>query len=71
MGGVRMVEKLRLVAIELQMVPIRTAVYFSNIKTLFSEQGDIADNAYVTERLPKFFAELLWYARALKKARDQ
>ena len=69
MGGVRMVEKLRLVAIELQMVPIRTAVYFSNVKTLFDEQDNITDPSY-PERLQKFFGELLWYAKALKAARE-
>ena len=68
MGGVRMVEQLRLVAIEFQMVPIRKAVYFSNAGKLFDEQGDIADESY-HERMKAFFEELLWYAKALKTAR--
>jgi NAD(P)H-dependent FMN reductase len=64
MGGVRMTEQLRLVAIELQMVPISKAVYFSNVKTLFDEQGNITDESYY-ERLKKVFEELLWYTKAL------
>src|SRR3989344_1622803 len=68
MGGGRMVEQLRLVAIEFQMVPSRKAVYFSNAGKLFDEQGDIADESY-HERMKAFFEELLWYAKALKTAR--
>jgi len=70
MGGVRVVEQLKLVAIEFQMVPIRNAVYFSNIRKLFDEQGNITDDTY-SERLQKFFEELIWYAKALKQAREQ
>lgn len=70
MGGVRMVEQLRLVAIEFQMVPISKAVYFSNIRKLFDEQGNITDEAY-PERLEKAFEELLWYAKLLKAAREE
>ena len=69
MGGVRMVEQLRLVAIEFQMVPISKAVYFSNAGKLFDKQGDITDESY-HERMKAFFAELLWYAKALKAARE-
>ncbi|MEK7518064.1 MAG: NAD(P)H-dependent oxidoreductase, partial [Patescibacteria group bacterium] len=37
MGGARMVEQLRLVSIELQMVPIEKAVYFSNVENIFEK----------------------------------
>jgi len=70
LGGARVVEQLRLVAIEFQMVPMRNAVYFSNINNLFDEQGNITDESYA-ERLQKLFEELLWYTKALKQARDQ
>lgn len=69
LGGARMVEKLRLVAIELQMVPIRSAVYFSNIRELFDETGNIKDDSY-EKRTETFLKELVWYARALKQARE-
>lgn len=69
LGGARMVEVLRLSLIELQMVPIRNAVYFSNIMTLFDENGFILDKSY-HERLKTFFDELVWYANALKAGRE-
>jgi len=71
LGGARAVEQLRLVAIEFQMVPIRSAMYFANIKELFDEKGDITDPQYFTGRLKTFFEELLWYAKVLKTAREQ
>ena len=70
MGGVRAVEQLRLVAIEFQLVPIREAIYFSNVHKLFDEEGNITDESYIGQTKP-FFEELLWYARALKAAREQ
>ena len=69
-GGVRVVEQLRLVAIEFQMVPIREAIYFSNVHKLFDEEGNITDESYIGQT-KSFFEELLWYARALKAAREQ
>lgn len=69
MGGVRVVEQLRLVAIALKMVPISSAVYFSNISSLFDEQGNITDSSY-EKRMTNFFTELSWYAKALKQARE-
>jgi NAD(P)H-dependent FMN reductase len=70
LGGARMVEVLRIALIELQMAPIRLAVYFSNVYTLFDDSGNIKDASY-EERLKNFFDELVWYARALKAARNQ
>lgn len=64
-----MVEVLRISVIELQMVPIRNAVYFSQIKELFDEAGVIQDDAYA-ERVTGMLDELTWYAQALKVARD-
>ena len=69
LGGARMVEQLRLVSIELQLVPIRNAVYFSNVTKLFDEQDNLLDPSY-HERLKKMFDELDWYARVLKQGRE-
>lgn len=68
MGGVRMVEQLRSVCIELGAVPILEAVYFSNIEKLFDDTGVIQDEAYY-RRVGKMLDELTWYATALKTAR--
>ncbi len=70
LGGGRMVEQLRLVAIELQMVPIRSAVYFPSVWEAFDEQGNAKDPAY-PDHIKTFLDELLWYAKALKAAREQ
>lgn len=70
-GGARMTQALRIVAIELQMVPMRSAVYFSNAKELFDEAGKIKEEEAYTKRLQKLFGEIVWYAEALKSARQQ
>jgi NAD(P)H-dependent FMN reductase len=69
MGGGRMTEQLRQVAIELGMVPIREAVYFFRVGTLFDESGTIQDASYA-QRVAKMLDELVWYATALKRARQ-
>jgi len=70
MGGARMVEQLRLVAVELHMVPTREAVYFSSVRNLFNEDGSIKDPEPYIPRIKKMMDELLWYAKALKEARS-
>jgi NAD(P)H-dependent FMN reductase len=69
LGGARCVEQLRQVAVELHMMPIREAVYFSNIRNLFDEKEQIKDTNY-SERLKTFFEELTKYAEALRKTRQ-
>lgn len=69
MGGGRMMEQLRLVAIALKMVPVPFEVYFTNIKERFDEHGVIIDPAY-RERVQKFLDEFVWYARTLKAGRE-
>ncbi|MBI2004632.1 NAD(P)H-dependent oxidoreductase [Patescibacteria group bacterium] len=72
-GGARAIEQLRMNAIELQMAPIRAAVhipgeqYFpvvfgkTEAKDLFASQSKKAET---------MITQLLWWARALKKARE-
>jgi len=69
LGGARVTEVLRLALIELQMVPIRNAVYFANVENLFDESGRIKDESYA-DRLKNMFDELVWYAVALKVQRE-
>lgn len=66
LGGTRMVEQMRLVAVELKMIPIREALYFSNVKERFDEKGRIKDPAYYQEKVNKFLENLVFYAEALK-----
>lgn len=70
LGGARMVEQLRLVCIELHMIPLREAIYFPKVQDLFDSQGLIKDNTY-TARVKTFLDELKMYAEALKAARNK
>jgi NAD(P)H-dependent FMN reductase len=70
LGGARVVEQVKLVAIELHMTPIRESVYFSNARDLFHEDATIKDTSY-DARVGKMIDELIWFAEALKKARQR
>jgi len=70
LGGGRMVEQLRQVAIELKMVPIREAVYFPAVWDAFNPDGTPKDQS-VHKRLETFFKELFWYAEVLKEGREK
>ena len=70
LGGARMVEQLRLVVIELRMIPIREALYFSDIYNLFDKNGEIQDKLYY-KRTKVFLDELIWHSKALKTAREK
>jgi len=71
LGGGRMVEQLRSIAVEFSMVPLHEAVYFSNVWTLFDESGALKNPTPYRERVAKMLDELIWYARALKCAREE
>jgi NAD(P)H-dependent FMN reductase len=67
LGGARMVEKLRLVAIELHMHNIREAIYFSGVNDLFDEKGEIKGKDAWKKRTKKFLDELLEYSEKNKR----
>ncbi|GMU25949.1 NAD(P)H-dependent oxidoreductase [Candidatus Uhrbacteria bacterium UHB] len=69
LGGARVVEQVKLVAIELHMCPIRESVYFSDVRNLFNEKGDITDPGF-DARCAQMFEELFWFTRALKAGRE-
>jgi NAD(P)H-dependent FMN reductase len=69
LGGARGIEQLRLVSIEFQMIPIRTAVYFRSVMDLLDENNQLKDIDNWNGRLGQLFDELLWYARVLKAER--
>jgi NAD(P)H-dependent FMN reductase len=77
-GGSRAIEQLRLVAVELQMWPIRHSihlpldVYLAALKEPVPPNPAIfapLRNVFGTDRVAMFIDELLWAARALKVAR--
>lgn len=67
-GGSRAVEQLRLVAIELQMAPIREGIIIPMARASVSEEGVPADPA-LNDRATSMLNQLVWWARALRAAR--
>jgi NAD(P)H-dependent FMN reductase len=78
-GGARAVEQLRLVSIELQMFPIRTAIHLPRdvYMTVMHEPVPANPDLFKplkdgrVNQVERFFGELLWAARALKQARGE
>jgi NAD(P)H-dependent FMN reductase len=58
LGGARMVEQLRLVAVELRMQNMREALYFPAVQDLFGADGAINDRDAWSRRAGRFFEEL-------------
>lgn len=69
-AGARSVEQLRLVTIELQMAPIRSAVHIQGVWTGFDEKGQPKD-ATLNDHFSSFMDSLIWWGKALKNAREQ
>ncbi|MBI5369616.1 NAD(P)H-dependent oxidoreductase [Candidatus Uhrbacteria bacterium] len=68
-GGVRVVKQLVGIVHTLKMYPIRNALYFPNVGTLFDAEGQITDDRYV-EMTQTMLDELVWLAEALKQKRE-
>lgn len=68
-GGARVVAHLKPVLVELKMVPIRSAAHFVKVAEHVDEEGN-TENAAVIKSLDGMFDELMWFARALKAARQ-
>lgn len=69
-GGVRSVQQLRQVSIELQMAPIREEVNIPMIGRALNEQGQPSD-AFHTTRANRVLDQLEWWALALLEAREK
>jgi NAD(P)H-dependent FMN reductase len=65
-GGIRMVEKLRPVLINLGMTPIRKMVVFKNIAEVFDQSGNLKDKSYI-EKVESFIKEISEKTKYLKK----
>jgi NAD(P)H-dependent FMN reductase len=68
-GGRAVVEHMRPILLELKMVPIRGGIYVTKVKEAFDEAGNPTDQGFAV-RVDKQVSELLWFAHALKKARE-
>lgn len=66
-GGLRAVEQLRLVAVELQMVPVKEQIMIGNIWEAF-ENGKPKESL-IKGRVQSLIDEVVWWAKLLKGAR--
>lgn len=69
-GGIRSVEQLRQVAVELQMASVRRQVVIPRAFRAFDEGGEPVDPHHARD-LGELVDDLLWWARALAAAREQ
>jgi len=71
-GGARSVEQLRLIAVELQMVPLRHAVHLQGADFMAVRSGEknIADLGYLRPVAEEMLNQLSWWANALLAARE-
>lgn len=72
-GAARAVEQLRLVAVELQMVPVRTAVHImgSDFFGAWQQGAALEDMAHLQPSVQGLLNDLAWWAKTLKAAREQ
>jgi len=76
-GGARAVEQLRQVVVEMQMLPIRSAIHIPGpvYMAVMNEQVPVRAELFQPLKdgrvnyVERFFGELMWSARALKQAR--
>lgn len=71
-GAARSIEQLKLVAIELRMVPVRNAVHILGNKYFPYQEGKITLEELFeeqTEAIHNLLHELLWLAKVMKQAR--
>lgn len=69
-AGIRAVEQLRQVTIELQMSPMQATVHIGHVLDTFDESGNLL-KGHLNERLEVVMEQFLWWANALKAARDK
>jgi NAD(P)H-dependent FMN reductase len=67
--GARGIEQLRLVLIELRMVPLADALYISDIMSKVKD-GRFEGDARDAKQLTKILDELVWWGNALKSSRQ-
>jgi NAD(P)H-dependent FMN reductase len=68
-GGARVIQNLLPVLRELGLVTIFWDGNFSNVQTLFDENGKLLDESYI-RRMDKFLKELFWMAKTLRYGRE-
>lgn len=69
-GGIRAVESLRLVLIELQMVPIRSSVHIPFIFNQFNEDGLLKEETKEASNLKTTLEDISWWSNILENPRS-
>ena len=72
-GGARAVEQLRLIAIELQMAPIRNAVHIggADFYAALKSEKELRDMPHLEKTAETMLDDLAWWAHALKRSREE
>lgn len=65
-GGARAVEQLKLVALDINMIPIHTHLYVPEVQDFFDEENNPKDSDFQNQ-LKNFLSELALYAKSLKE----
>ncbi|TIV10417.1 MAG: NAD(P)H-dependent oxidoreductase, partial [Mesorhizobium sp.] len=70
-GGARAVEQLRLIAVELQMAPVKSAVHIAWGDFLAVRQGEkkLEDIEHLNQAAAALVNDVAWWAKVLKAAR--
>jgi NAD(P)H-dependent FMN reductase len=71
-GAARAIEQLRAIAVELQMAPVRSAVHIllPVFLAVLREGKQLGDFDYLNQNAKDMLDQLLWWANALKVARE-
>ena len=68
-GGVRAMQQLREVSIELQMAPVRSSVVMQFAPRLFNEDGELREPDMLERAAARLLDDLAWWTFALRAAR--
>lgn len=68
-GGLRAVEQLRQVLVEVHMVPVRESVSFHRVKHAFAADGSTSDGAAI-DSAERMLDQLAWWSRTVRAGRD-
>ncbi len=71
-GAARAIEQLRLVAIELQMAPIRTGVHIqgADFMATWKEGKNLKELPHLQQNATEMLDQLVWWTEALRDARE-
>ncbi len=69
-AGIRAVEQVRQIVVELQMAPMQEAVHIDHVLDTLNDNGMLLKGHY-NERVVTMMEQLLWWAEALKTARGK